>query len=179
MRRVLPNLTQEDLKGKSALGPVGHRRMLLESYRSAARRYGRKTSPALTRAAMRSAANVSPEDRAERAAKFTVMFLRTWSASTALSAGRMEPRRTCVKVISSLSEVRRRGTVGRFGGFRCKVTWATGPLGVFRLSSGPMKGRRREEPFVRGWNWSLKVSDLKGPTQPFRRRSVGIATGLW
>src|SRR5262249_33162033 len=80
--RVLPNLTQEDLK-EIGVGPVGHRRILLDAI-AALRSAGSPadvTPPSTT-------PSVSAEDRAERR-QVTVMF-SDLVGSTALSA-RMDP----------------------------------------------------------------------------------------
>src|SRR5258705_7198822 len=69
--RVLPSLTQEDLK-EIGVGPVGHRRVLLEAI--AALRDDKDANAASANLAVVSnAANVSPEDRAERR-QVTVML---------------------------------------------------------------------------------------------------------
>src|SRR4029077_18827080 len=84
--RVLPSLTQEDLK-EIGVGPVGHRRMLLEAIAALrADTGGNALSADLARTS--SAPNISPEDRAERR-QVTVMF-SDLVGSTALSA-RMDP----------------------------------------------------------------------------------------
>ena len=69
--RVLPNLTQEDLK-EIGVGPVGHRRMLLEAI-AALRTDASGKPPSADVATTSSAPSVSPEDRAERR-QVTVMF---------------------------------------------------------------------------------------------------------
>jgi SAM domain (Sterile alpha motif) len=70
-KRVLPNLTQEDLK-EIGVGPVGHRRMLLEAI-VALRADTGGSPPASNVATTSSAPSVPPEDRAERR-QVTVMF---------------------------------------------------------------------------------------------------------
>jgi hypothetical protein len=69
--RVLPSLTQEDLK-EIGVGPVGHRRVLLEAI-AALRDDTGDNAPSANLAVVSSAPNVSPEDRAERR-QVTVMF---------------------------------------------------------------------------------------------------------
>jgi hypothetical protein len=84
--RVLPSLTQEDLK-EIGVGPVGHRRIILEAIATLRADTSGKASP--TDAATTSTApTVPPEDRAERR-QVTVMFADL-VGSTALSA-RMDP----------------------------------------------------------------------------------------
>jgi hypothetical protein len=70
-RRVLPSLTQEDLK-EIGVGPVGHRRMLLEAI-AALRGDTGSNAPSADVAITSSVPNVPPEDRAERR-QVTVMF---------------------------------------------------------------------------------------------------------
>src|SRR5262252_669844 len=84
--RVLPNLTQEDLK-EIGVGPVGHRRILLGAIAAlCADTTAQGPSGDLKTAPP--APSVSPEDRAERR-QVTVMF-SDLVGSTALSA-RMDP----------------------------------------------------------------------------------------
>jgi len=84
--RVLPSLTAEDLK-EIGVGPVGHRRTLLEAIAALrADTTGKPPSAGVTTAS--SAPSASPEDRAERR-QVTVMF-SDLVGSTALSA-RMDP----------------------------------------------------------------------------------------
>src|SRR6516164_9407898 len=84
--RVLPNLTQEDLK-EIGVGPVGHRRILLDAIAALRSDGSGKTAPADVTPPSTSA-STSPEDRAERR-QVTVMF-SDLVGSTALSA-RMDP----------------------------------------------------------------------------------------
>jgi hypothetical protein len=110
--RILPSLTLEDLK-EIGVGPVGHRRMLLEAIAALhADTSGNAPSADVTPPR---APSVSPEDRAERR-QVTVMF-SDLVGSTALSA-RMDPE-DLREVISgyqkSVAE-----TMGRFGGFVAK-----------------------------------------------------------
>src|SRR5258705_8200274 len=62
--RVLPSLTQEDLK-EIGVGPVGHRRVLLAAI-AALRDDKDANAPSANLAVMSNAANGSPEDLAER-----------------------------------------------------------------------------------------------------------------
>src|SRR5271169_4501984 len=69
--RVLPSLTQEDLK-EIGVGPVGHRRILLEAIAALRAGSSATTAPADI-ATTSNAPSVSPEERAERR-QVTVMF---------------------------------------------------------------------------------------------------------
>src|SRR6516165_12667576 len=69
--RVVPNLTQEDLK-EIGVGPVGHRRILLEAI-AALRNKAEGKAPFVDAVATLSAPSAHPEDRAERR-QVTVMF---------------------------------------------------------------------------------------------------------
>ena len=111
--RVLPNLTQEDLK-EIGVGPVGHRRILLEAIAALRADTGHK-APSTDVATAPSAPSVSPEDRAERR-QVTVMF-SDLVGSTALSA-RMDPE-DLREVISAYQKCVA-DTVGRLGGFVAK-----------------------------------------------------------
>jgi class 3 adenylate cyclase len=83
---VLRNPTQEDLK-EIGVGPVGHRRILLDAI-AALRNDGGSKAPSVDAATASSAPSVPSEDRAERR-QVTVMF-SDLVGSTALSA-RMDP----------------------------------------------------------------------------------------
>jgi class 3 adenylate cyclase len=111
--RILLSLTQEDLK-EIGVGPVGHRRVLLEAI--AALRTDKSTkAPSSDLKTASGAASISLENRAERR-QVTVMF-SDLVGSTALSA-RLDPE-DMREVISAYQ----RGvaeTVGRFGGFVAK-----------------------------------------------------------
>src|ERR1700681_4672528 len=111
--RVLPSLTQEDLK-EIGVGPVGHRRILLEAI-AVLRGDTGGNAPSADVAATSSISNVAPEDRAERR-QVTVMF-SDLVGSTALSA-RMDPE-DLREVISTYQKCVAE-TVGRFGGFVAK-----------------------------------------------------------
>src|ERR1700739_377741 len=111
--RVLPNLTQEDLK-EIGVGPVGHRRMLLEAI-AALHADAPGKLPSADVAAKSSAPNVSPDDRAERR-QVTVMF-SDLVGSTALSA-RMDPE-DLREVISAYQKCVAEA-VQRLGGFVAK-----------------------------------------------------------
>jgi class 3 adenylate cyclase len=111
--RVLPSLTQEDLK-EIGVGPVGHRRILLEAIAALRGDTGSKASSA-DAATPSTAPSVSPEDRAERR-QVTVMF-SDLVGSTALSA-RMDPE-DLREVISAYQKCVAE-TVQRFGGFVAK-----------------------------------------------------------
>ena len=111
--RVLPSLTQEDLK-EIGVGPVGHRRMLLEAIAALRANTGAHT-PSADVATQSSAPSVTPEDTAERR-QVTVMF-SDLVGSTALSA-RMDPE-DLREVISAYQKCVAE-TVRRFGGFVAK-----------------------------------------------------------
>jgi hypothetical protein len=80
--RVISSLTQEDLK-EIGVGPVGHRRMLLEAV-AALRSNTTENAPSTDRVSTSSAPGVPPKVRAERR-QVTVMF-SDLVGSTALSA---------------------------------------------------------------------------------------------
>ena len=124
--RVLPSLTQEDLK-EIGVGPVGHRRMLLEAI-AALRADTGDNAPSANSPVVSSALKVSPEDRAERR-QVTVMF-SDLVGSTALSA-RMDPE-DLREVISSYQK----SVAESLWGLRCEVHGRWG-ADLFRLSSGP------------------------------------------
>src|ERR1700751_5739600 len=111
--RVLPNLTQEDLK-EIGVGPVGHRRVLLGAI-AALRGDTSATALSSDAANTSSAPSVHPEDRAERR-QVTVMF-SDLVGSTALS-GRMDPE-DLREVISAYQKCAAE-TVQRLGGFVAK-----------------------------------------------------------
>jgi class 3 adenylate cyclase len=164
--RVLPNLTQEDLK-EIGVGPVGHRRMLLEAIAALrADTTGKVPSPDVTPKS--SAPNVSPEDRAERR-QVTVMF-SDLVGSTALSA-RMDPedlREVISAYQSSVAE-----TVGRFGGFVAKYMGD----GVLVYFGYPQAHEDDAERAVRaGLQLVAAIGDLR--THATLRTRIGIATGL-
>jgi hypothetical protein len=108
--RVLPSLTQEDLK-EIGVGPVGHRRIILEAIASLRADTSGNASPA-NAATTSTAPSVAAEDRAERR-QVTVMF-SDLVGSTALSA-RMDPE-DLREVISAYQKCVAE-TVQRFGGF--------------------------------------------------------------
>jgi class 3 adenylate cyclase/predicted ATPase len=161
--RILPSLTQEDLK-EIGVGPVGHRRMLLEAI--AALRGD--NAPSADVAATSSVPNISSEDRAERR-QVTVMF-SDLVGSTALSA-RMDPedfREVISAYQNSVAE-----TVGRFGGFVAKYMGD----GVLIYFGYPQAHEDDAERAVRtGLQLIAIVADLK--THAALRTRVGIATGL-
>ena len=84
--RVLPGLTQEDLK-EIGVVPVGHRRILLEAA-AALRTDATGNAPATVRANNSNSLDLPPEDRAERR-QVAVMF-SDLVGSTALSS-RLDP----------------------------------------------------------------------------------------
>jgi class 3 adenylate cyclase/tetratricopeptide (TPR) repeat protein len=164
--RVLPSLTQQDLK-EIGVGPVGHRRMLLEAI-AALRADTGDNAPSANLAVVSSAPNVSPEDRAERR-QVTVMF-SDLVGSTALSA-RMDPE-DLREVISSYQKSVAE-TVGRFGGFVAKYMGD----GVLIYFGYPQAHEDDAERAVRaGLELVAAIRDLK--THVALQTRVGIATGL-
>ena len=164
--RVLPNLTQEDLK-EIGVGPVGHRRILLEAI-AALRADTDAKSPSADVATMSGARSVAPEDRAERR-QVTVMF-SDLVGSTALSA-RMDPE-DLREVISAYQKCVAE-TVQRFGGFVAKYMGD----GVLIYFGYPQAHEDDAERAVRaGLELVAAVSALKTHA-PLQTR-VGIATGL-
>jgi class 3 adenylate cyclase/energy-coupling factor transporter ATP-binding protein EcfA2 len=164
--RVLPSLTQEDLK-EIGVGPVGHRRMLLKAIAALRADTGGNASSA-DMATASSAPNVSPEDRAERR-QVTVMF-SDLVGSTALSA-RMDPE-DLREVISSYQKSVAE-TVGRFGGFVAKYMGD----GVLIYFGYPQAHEDDAERSVRAGLAAIEaVSNLTGPVTLHVR--IGIATGL-
>jgi len=164
--RVLPSLTQEDLK-EIGVGPVGHRRMLLEAI-AALRPDTGYNAPSANSPVVSSALKASPEDRAERR-QVTVMF-SDLVGSTALSA-RMDPE-DLREVISSYQKSVAE-TVGRFGGFVAKYMGD----GVLIYFGYPQAHEDDAERAVRaGLELVAAIRDLK--THATLQTRVGIATGL-
>jgi class 3 adenylate cyclase/predicted ATPase len=164
--QVLPSLTQEDLR-EIGVGPVGHRRMLLEAIAALHATTGGNT-PSADTAITSSTPSVSPEDRAERR-QVTVMF-SDLVGSTALSA-RMDPedlREVISAYHGTVSE-----TVGHFGGFVAKYMGD----GVLVYFGYPQAHEDDAERAVRaGLELVAAVSDLK--THAALKTRVGIATGM-
>jgi class 3 adenylate cyclase/predicted ATPase len=164
--RILLSLTQEDLK-EIGVGPVGHRRMLLEAIAALRTETSTKT-PSADPATTDSAPSISPEDRAERR-QVTVMF-SDLVGSTALSA-RLDPE-DMREVITAYQGVVAE-TVGRFGGFVAKYMGD----GVLAYFGYPQAHEDDAERAVRaGLELVAAVSGLK--THAALRTRVGIATGL-
>src|SRR5271167_2521617 len=164
--RVLPNLTQEDLK-EIGVGPVGHRRTLLEAI-AALRNEASGKAPPVDASTTSSAPSAHPEDRAERR-QVTVMF-SDLVGSTALSV-RMDPE-DLREVISSYQTCVAE-TVGRFGGFIAKFMGD----GVLVYFGYPQAHEDDAERAVRaGLELVAAVGALKTHA-PLQTR-VGIATGL-
>src|ERR1039458_6026927 len=164
--RGLPSLTQEDLK-EIGVGPVGHRRMLLEAI-AALRGDTGSNGPSADVATTSSVPNVSPGDRAERR-QVTVMF-SDLVGSTALSA-RMDPedfREVISAYQNSVAE-----TVGRFAGFVAKYM-GDGVLIYFGYPHAPEDDAERAA--GTGVRLVTAIGDLK--THAALRTRVGIATGL-
>ncbi|MGZ6662583.1 MAG: AAA family ATPase [Solirubrobacteraceae bacterium] len=164
--RVLPRLTQDDLK-EIGVGPVGHRRTLLEAI-AALRANTGSNAPSVDVATTSSAPSISPEDRAERR-QVTVMF-SDLVGSTALSA-RMDPedlREVISAYQKSVAE-----TVGRFGGFVAKYMGD----GVLVYFGYPQAHEDDAERAVRaGLELIAAVVALNSAVTLQTR--VGIATGL-
>src|ERR1700676_1877220 len=164
--RVLPSLTLEDLK-EIGVGPVGHRRMLLEAI-AALRGDTGGNAPSADVATTSSDLNVSPEDRAERR-QITVMF-SDLVGSTALSA-RMDPEDFREVISAYQNSVA--AAVGRFGGFVAKYMGD----GVLVYFGYPQAHEDDAERAVRaGLQLVTAVGDLK--THAALQTRIGIATGL-
>ena len=164
--RVLPSLTAEDLK-EIGVGPVGHRRILLEAIAALRGDTGSK-APSADAATTSTAPTVSPDDRAERR-QVTVMF-SDLVGSTALSA-RMDPE-DLREVISAYRKCAS-DTVQRLGGFVAKFLGD----GVMIYFGYPQAHEDDAERAVRaGLELVAAVSSLKTHA-PLQTR-VGIATGL-
>jgi hypothetical protein len=164
--QILRHLTQEDLK-EIGVGPVGHRRMLLEAIAALRTPTGGNTASADT-AITSNTPSVLPEDRAERR-QVTVMF-SDLVGSTALSA-RMDPE-DLREVISAYHGTVAE-TVGRFGGFVAKYMGD----GVLVYFGYPEAHEDDAERAVRaGLELVTAVSDLK--TRAALKARIGIATGL-
>jgi class 3 adenylate cyclase len=164
--KVLPSLTAEDLK-EIGVGPVGHRRTLLEAI-AALRADASGKAPSTDVGPPSSAPIVSPEDRAERR-QVTVMF-SDLVGSTALSA-RMDPED--LREVISAYQTCVAETVGRLGGFIAKFMGD----GVLVYFGYPHAHEDDAERAVRaGLKLVAAVTDLK--THAALRTRVGIATGL-
>jgi class 3 adenylate cyclase len=164
--KVLPSLTAEDLK-EIGVGPVGHRRILLEAI-AALRADASGKAPSTDVGLPSSAPGVSPEDRAERR-QVTVMF-SDLVGSTALSA-RMDPED--LREVISAYQTCVAETVGRLGGFIAKFMGD----GVLVYFGYPHAHEDDAERAVRaGLELVAAVGALKTHA-PLQTR-VGIATGL-
>ena len=165
--RVLPSLTQEDLK-EIGVGPVGHRRILLEAIAALRGDTGTKAALSADAAALTTVPSLPPEDRAERR-QVTVMF-SDLVGSTALS-GRMDPE-DLREVISAYQKCVAE-TVQRFGGFVAKYMGD----GVLIYFGYPEAHEDDAERAVRaGLELVAAVGGLK--THAALQTRVGIATGL-
>jgi class 3 adenylate cyclase len=164
--RVLLSLTLEDLK-EIGVGPVGHRRMLLQAIAALRTDAGGRAHSANLEITS-STPNISPETRAERR-QVTVMF-SDLVGSTALST-RMDPED--LRVVISAYQKSVADTVGRFGGFVAKYMGD----GVLVYFGYPQAHEDDAERAVRAGLQLVKaVGDLK--THAALRTRVGIATGL-
>ena len=161
--RVLPSLTQEDLK-EIGVGPVGHRRILLEAIAVCAPMLARQAPPPDVLPTI----ETPPKDTAERR-QVTVMF-SDLVGSTALSA-RMDPE-DLRDVISAYQKCVAE-TVGRFGGHVAKYMGD----GVLIYFGYPQAHEDDAERAVRaGLELIAAVAGLKSSLALQVR--VGIATGL-
>jgi class 3 adenylate cyclase/predicted ATPase len=164
--RVLPSLTQEDLK-EIGVGPVGHRRILLEAIAALRSDAGGK-APSADAVIPSAVPSASPEDRAERR-QVTVMFADL-VGSTALSA-RMDPE-DLREVISAYQKCVAE-TVQHFGGFVAKYMGD----GVLIYFGYPQAHEDDAERAVRtGLELVHVISELK--THAALQTRVGVATGL-
>ena len=162
--RVLPNLTQEDLK-EIGVGPVGHRRTILEAIAALRSDVSGKGPSA---EALTSEKTVSAADHAERR-QVTVMFCDL-VGSTALSA-RMDPE-DLREVITAYQKCVTLA-VRRFGGFVAKYMGD----GVLVYFGYPEAHEDDAERAVRaGLELVAAVGNLN-TNVPLQTR-VGIATGL-
>src|SRR5262249_46968692 len=166
--RVRLSLTQEDLK-EIGVGPVGHRRLLLQAIAALHADKG-GNAPCADAATTSSAPSVSPEDRAERR-QVTVMFCDL-IGSTALST-RMDPEdlREVISTYQNSVAV----TLGRFGGFVARYIGD----GVLAYFGYPHAHEHDAERAVRaGLELVEEVPKLKTAAGVPMRVRVGIATGL-
>ena len=163
---ILPNLTHETLKDLGVTS-VGHRLKLLDAI-AALRGNASAKAPPVDVATPSSAANTSPEDRAERR-QVTVMF-SDLVGSTALSA-QMDPED--LRDVISAYQKSVTETVNRFGGFVAKYMGD----GVLVYFGYPQAHEDDAERAVRaGLELIAAISDLK--THAALKTRVGIATGL-
>ena len=161
--RVLPSLTQEDLK-EIGVGPVGHRRILLEAIAALRTDASAQAPPSDSLPTI----ETPPKDTAERR-QVTVMF-SDLVGSTALSA-RMDPE-DLRDVISAYQKCVAE-TVGRFGGHVAKYMGD----GVLIYFGYPQAHEDDAERAVRaGLELIAAVAGLKSSLALQVR--VGIATGL-
>ncbi|MCC8977559.1 adenylate/guanylate cyclase domain-containing protein [Bradyrhizobium acaciae] len=163
---VLPSLTQEDLK-EIGVGPVGHRRILLEAISALKANAGRGDSSADV-APTSNALSARTEDRAERR-QVTVMF-SDLVGSTALSA-RLDPE-DLREVITAYQKMVAE-TVGRFGGFVAKYMGD----GVLVYFGYPQAHEDDAERAVRaGLALVAAITNVK--THAALQTRIGIATGV-
>jgi class 3 adenylate cyclase/predicted ATPase len=166
--RVLPSLTQEDLK-EIGVGPVGHRRMLLEAI-AALQADKSGNAPSADAATASSASSIFPEDRTERR-QFTVMF-SDLVGSTALSV-RLDPE-DLGEIFSAYQNFVAE-TVGRFGGFVARYMGD----GVLVYFGYPLAHEDDAERAVRaGLALVGGLPKLKTVASTTLQARVGIATGL-
>jgi len=141
--RVLPKLTQEDLR-EIGVGPVGHRRMILDAIATLRAGTDAKGPPPEAHPTVVEPAQVTAERR-----QVTVMF-SDLVGSTSLSA-RMDPE-DLREVISAYQKCVTE-TVRRFGGFvakyRVTVCWF---ISAIRKPTRTMSSGRCGP----GWSWSRR-----------------------
>jgi class 3 adenylate cyclase/predicted ATPase len=164
--KVLPSLTQEDLK-EIGVGPVGHRRILLEAI--AALRADTSSRPPAEDVATRSTApSASPEDRAERR-QVTVMFSDLVGSTSLSTSTDPEDLR---KIISAYQNCVAE-TVRRFGGFVAKYLGD----GVLVYFGYPQAHEDDAERGVRAGLETIAAVTALEMGVPLETR-IGIATGV-
>ena len=166
--RVLPNLTQEDLK-EIGVGPVGHRRILLDAI-EALRTDGGSKAASVDAASASSAPNAPPEDRAERR-QLTVMFCDL-VGSTALSA-KLDPEdmRDIIRAYQDACS----GAVALYDGLVAKFM-GDGLLAYFGY---PRAHEDDAERAARtGLDIIVAVEQLRTQAPEPLKVRIGIATGL-
>jgi len=164
--RVLPSLTQEDLK-EIGVGPVGHRRILLEAI-AALHADTSSKPPSEDVATTSTAPSVSPGNGAERR-QVTVMFCDL-VGSTSLSTS-MDPE-DLREVISAYQNCVAE-TVRRFGGFVAKYLGD----GVLVYFGYPQAHEDDAEQGVRAGLETIAAVTALDTRVPLQTR-IGIATGV-
>ena len=166
--RVLPNLTQEDLK-EIGVGPVGHRRILLDAI-EALRTDGGSKAASVDAASASSAPNAPPEDRAERR-QLTVMFCDL-VGSTALSA-KLDPEdmRDIIRAYQDACS----GAIALYDGLVAKFMGD----GILAYFGYPRAHEDDAERAARtGLDIIVAVEQLRTQAPEPLKVRIGIATGL-